>query len=736
MTLIQSAPLSPTGVRRLYGMIKLPAGLVVWILFVCLFNLLWIHLNVAPPRMWDDAEFLADSVSTYHPLEQKDLIGFAREASRPARGVHPPMTKLMPIPMYILFGTGTSSALYSFTALIPLFCVYVFLLARLVSGNDTTAVVAVIVTCCFPLTYGLWRHVMAEFGLGVAAIAAQYHLFRCAETKVGAGRHGVLAGAFIGWGLLWKISFPVFVVGPLCYVLIRNIGVLKTPVRCWAKFALPLIAAACLVAGPFYFLRYKALWDFATYNSSFSTSLEPYSLGRVLSPVTVLKYWEVVINIGTSAYLFLVFAALTAVQLLRRKWPLSRFGTWVVGSCGILPLVFFSFQYLKEPRHLFPAFAIFGIAIAALLQENLASATTRIRIAVLTALFAFPVYQFAFLSYDIPLAPSKDLRLGPFVLLFADRELPHIGFLPSYAYPANTTKWPVRQIADLLATQSKDIQGRAARARIVGHISLVDGSVLNYESLLHHYLPLAYNLPDDRSLHPTWWDFVVVLSGPIRRYTETRDRILETVLDAQRLPFTMFARVALPQGREAVLYRAASSAVLLDKLIGENLLTATDRHGDDLFPDSKTVWDLPAGRRPVAVPRRGMPIELRYLYVPDTTNYLSWQVVRNPAGRCETWDLDYRVSVFDLHSRRGPDRELSKAFRLAASQHWASEGLELDVFGSDIVAIQLSAGSGTDGVDSCIGWSDLSMVVDRAARTSMALRNAASGTGTGPHIVH
>jgi hypothetical protein len=690
-------------------MTRLPAGLVVWILFACLFNLAWIHLNVAPPRMWDDAEYLADSVSTYRPLEQGDLIGFGRAASRPARGAHPPMTKLMPIPMYVLFGTGTSSALYSFTALIPVFCVYLFLLARLVSGNGTTAIVAVIVTCCFPLTYGLWRHVMAEFGLGVAAIAAQYHLFRCAENDHQARRHGLLAGAFIGWGLLWKVSFPVFVAGPLCYLLVRNVAVLRRRVRYAAKAVLPIAGACLLVAGPFYLLRYKALWDFAAYNSSFNASIEPYSLGPVLSPDTVLKYWAVLVNIGTSAYWFFVLAALAAMQLLRLKWPLSHAGTWLLGLCGILPLVFFSFQYLKEPRHLFPAFAIFGIAVAALLQANLAGTTPTMRRALLTGLFAYPVWQFAFLSFNVPLTLSKDVRLGPFVLLFADRELPHIGFLPSYAYPANSTKWPVAQIADLLAMQSNHIEDRAARARVVGHISFVDGPVLNYESLLRHDRPLEYNLPDDRSLHPTWWDFVVVLTGPIGRFTESRDHILERLLEEQRLPFTTIGKVTLPQARHAVLYRAVSSAGLSDRLIGENLLTATDRDGQDLFPEGKTVWELPGGRRSVAVPRGG-PIELRYLYVPEVTSYLNWQVVRSPDVECRGMDVGYRVSVFDLHSRRGADRELSGTFRLAAHENSASDALELEVLRSDIVAVQLSAVPGADGIESCIGWTYLGMV--------------------------
>ena len=199
----------------------IPLALAVCIFVACLCNVVWIRQNDAPPRSWDDAEYLADSVSTYHALARGDLAGFLRAASRPARGVHPPMTKLVPIPMYVLLGPGTRSALYAYTALIPVFCVYVFLLARLVCRSDGPAVLAVVVTCLFPLTFGLWRVAMAEFGLAVATLAAQYHLFRSAEARGARLGHAILAGAFIGWGLLWKVSLPVFVAGPLCYLLVR-----------------------------------------------------------------------------------------------------------------------------------------------------------------------------------------------------------------------------------------------------------------------------------------------------------------------------------------------------------------------------------------------------------------------------------------------------------------------------------------------------------------------------------
>ena len=200
-----------------------------------------------------------------------------------------------------------------------------------------------------------------------------------------------------------------------------------------------------------------------------------------LSPFTILNYWAAVINLGTSAYLFILFVGLCILQLFRRKMPLPTPQRWFVSSAGtLLPLMVLSFHQLKEPRHLFPAFAAFGIIVAAMLHETLAQTTFRMRATVLAALFAFPAYQFALLSFDIPLVPSKDVRLGPFVLLFADHD-----WLP--LRPANPTRWPVAEIVGLIADQSRDIQGRAPRVRVAGHIPFLDGPVLNYESVLQHH---------------------------------------------------------------------------------------------------------------------------------------------------------------------------------------------------------------------------------------------------------
>jgi hypothetical protein len=672
-------------------------ALVAWIFVVCLLNLLWVQLNAAPPRSWDDAEYLADSVYTYQPLQRGHLVEFVRRASRPALGVHPPMMKLLPIPMYVLFGTGTRPALYAYTALIPVFCVYVFLLARGVTTSGGAALAAVIVTCLFPLTFGRWRIFMIEFGLAVAAVASQYHLFRCASGRSRCRLHAILAGAFIGWGLLWKVSFPIFVVGPIGYLLFchlrRRDG---SAFRSWAQ-GLPLVVVvASIVAGPFYLYRIGALWDFFIFNSTPNPLLDKFSLGPVFSPLTVVKYWAAVINGGTSAYLFIVFVALCILQLRRGTLPIGTPERWFIASSALIPLAVLSFHQLKEPRHLFPAFAAFGIIAGAMLNDAVAAISVRQRAAVLAALLVFPVYQFAFLSFDIPWVPAKDIRLGPFVLLFAERESLSLR-------PANPTHWPVDRIVDLIAANRDDIQGRAPRVRVAGHVPFLDGPVLHYESLLRHGEPLVYSRLFDHSLHPTWWDFVVVVSGPIRKYFEYREPALERLLRDERLPFVAFGSVELPDNLVALLYRASSSESLSARIIGENLVTAVDRRGEELFSVSRAEWHLPAHRGVRVVADKATPIEFAYVFVPESARSLTWQAVRNPQQTCDAYK--YAVKVFDLNSSRGATRELSSNFIVTTAEEQAMS-LGIEELRGQIVTIQLSDLS-QSGTGPCVGWSAL-----------------------------
>jgi hypothetical protein len=193
-----------------------------------------------------------------------------------------------------------------------------------------------------------------------------------------------------------------------------------------------------------------------------------------------------------------------------------------------------------------------------------------------------------------PYAPSQYLRLGPFVLLFADRE-------SLFVRPADPTPWPVGEVVAHIAAHGRDISGRPTRVRVAGHIPFLDGPGLSYVSVRRYGRPVPYSGLGDRSLHPEWWHFVVMVTGPVKNRVEYREPVLAILLSEERLPFDGIATIALPDGRSALLYRAAPET------------------GDRGSAAGSTV----------GVPRRdGAPAELPYVYVPQSARLLTWKGVR------------------------------------------------------------------------------------------------------------
>jgi hypothetical protein len=212
---------------------------------------------------------------------------------------------------------------------------------------------------------------MAEFGTAVAVTAAWYHLLRSTDNSRHERAHEILAGIFIGFGLLWKVSFPLFVAGPFCYVLARKLGSIRRPD--WRRAlvsVLLMVLTAFVIAGPFYVMRIRPLLEFVAYNSSPSPSLEPFTLGPLFSPATVLKYWLTLVNLGASAYFFLLFIGLTVARALLKRHPIPLQYRTYFFACAIPPFLVLSLHQLKEPRHLFPVFALFAIALAAMCSRS------------------------------------------------------------------------------------------------------------------------------------------------------------------------------------------------------------------------------------------------------------------------------------------------------------------------------------------------------------------------------
>src|SRR6266571_2734118 len=128
---------------------RLRFALITFIGLLCVMDVLWIRTNAAPPRMYDDAVYLSDSVNLFATLQDRGVVAFLRECLEATKG-HPPMIKILPVPFYQVLGPGTASALYAYIPLILTFCLYLFFLTRAMVHSEEIAFLAVVVTALFP----------------------------------------------------------------------------------------------------------------------------------------------------------------------------------------------------------------------------------------------------------------------------------------------------------------------------------------------------------------------------------------------------------------------------------------------------------------------------------------------------------------------------------------------------------------------------------------------------------
>jgi hypothetical protein len=377
------------------------------------------------------------------------------------------------------------------------------------------------------------------------------------------------------------------------------------------------------------------------------------------------------------------------------------------------PFVVFSFHQLKEPRHVFPAFFAAAVLMAWMLRRQTATLTSGRRAVALGCALAFPIYQYGSLSYEGWWSPGADIHLGPVVLLYADRDVPHFGGLPSYAYRANSTEWPLDEIVRTLMERSDHFDPSArsigwwqspdeVRVRFVGHIPFLSGPVVNYVSQLRHGPPLVYNLPDNVSLDATFWDFLVVSDGPMHQSSETREPLLTRVLEEGRLPFNPIRTLPLPGSRHATLYERASDGQPRVSAVDENLMAALDGRGEYLFPARRSTWNH-LDDAVVAEGSAASPMEFEYVYVPVNATMLRWRVFRTRAA-CSGRHLAYGVTVVDLPSAKGPEHTISQRSYVRSTAESDSAGLDVRAVRGAIVTIQLSSASEDSA---CLEWRDL-----------------------------
>jgi len=331
------------------------------VLACCAVNLWYFRAETHPPT-FDDAWYLEIACRLYHALRDSGPAAFYRIYAS-AFLFKAPLISVLALPPFLLFGPSHDAALLVNLAATIMLGTYLFLLGRRLF-SETVGLLAVLIALTLPLIAGLTHRFFVEIPLTAVVTATIYHL--AAADGLRRRTHVRTVGAFAGAGLLLKVLYPMFVIGPFVDALWRRwresrggfLRAVEPPLK-------TIIVWSGLIALTWYAhnLLYTAGY---IYMASFGKVAARYGSTSPLQPAVLFGYWHKLIENGLSYYYFLAAAA-TAAALLFRNRSCLRVGP----ALGLLlpwllvPLFLGTIGVNKAIRFMTPALPAFALLLAA-----------------------------------------------------------------------------------------------------------------------------------------------------------------------------------------------------------------------------------------------------------------------------------------------------------------------------------------------------------------------------------
>jgi 4-amino-4-deoxy-L-arabinose transferase-like glycosyltransferase len=529
--------------------------------------------HTAPP-MWDDSWYLTNSEIAFKALKGNDTFsrmyyGLRNDNnfylftlfSRLMYGIRAPLIVLTPLLSYFIFGTGFPGLVVTFLLQIIIFgSIFYSLVLR--QTDAWTAFLAAAITLTMPLAVGLSRIFYVEYILMI--LVTLWVFLQSESSNFLSWKHSLLLGVVLGLGMLTKVTFPVYILGPILWGLFSFLRAEKITGQRIARLVLNglvILLIGTLIMSSWYFDNLKTILGYAA-SSSFGSISNDYSLGNILDIQTFLRYWTLVINLGISSYYFIlliIFSVIYGMKYLnsREEKDLNKTNTNTTTTpifflWFIVPFLIFSFGANKDYRFLLPTFPALGFLIARLITKTFPQ--KREQAIVIPLVLLFPCLLFLYTS--LPLSSNYSLNAKTFTIISPD-----LGY---DTRPVRQT-WFQKQI---LTSIKKD----ARKNKIKIKKGLTIGVVPNYAyfnslnfmySAIHENLNYQFESFGPAADNEAWMqekerllmmDYLITKTGDQGPVFAHNPDITPLLLSGG-LPFDEVARFQLPDGSEGIIYR-------------------------------------------------------------------------------------------------------------------------------------------------------------------------------------
>jgi hypothetical protein len=543
--------------------LTLPAILAAFSSALAIGANIWFYRAHKMPPTFDDAWYLEISARLYHALTNEGLSAFYHIYSG-AFKFKAPLISVLPLPFFSVFGISLDSALCVNLAALVLLSFYVYKISCRIF-NERAALLAVIISLTLPMLFGLSRRFLVEYPLTAIVTASLYYLL--ASENFHTQRENRRLGGLVGIGLLLKVLYPFYLIGPAADTLWQRYK--KSGEKFWKEIATPFrtifyiavpIALTWYVHNLIYVVGY-------IFRASVGDIASHYGDTNVFSPAVIFKYLNLLIADGPSYYYVVLFiiigtAALKAssrgtLQKLFQKQDLRALCLWIA-----IPLAFTTFGVNKDIRFLTPSLPAFAILLAGVLENY--SRRLPFPKTFLLLILLFPVNQYIFQTCGNSLLP--EMQLGSIQILKP---------ATNYSGPPGASQISSDKKLQYLVDLIQDRIGRPATIAIGTEIGELNANNLAFFSARKDYelrfisYGYAYQkvertiarLRDKNTSHILLIEGLP--SGLLSKSVKKIDDELRLLIKKKRLPFRKTATLPLSPGITAALFERTGAILMI-----------------------------------------------------------------------------------------------------------------------------------------------------------------------------
>lgn len=374
---------------------------IAFAVVAALANGVWILFDHTNPS-WDQAHYLATTLQyrdAFHIGGPAELFHSIYRAD-PGHG---PLFTIALLPVLSIFGPSNGSGLIVNLLAAPVLYLAAGQVAYVIFRNGFARLLTILLVATMPILVGLFHNVLQDFLLAALTTAA---LLLLLESERFRRRRITLAMAFVmGLGTLTKVTFPLFVIGPLLVVTAQALSEAAWTRRRGERDSewIPRPVLLNLLGAAIVYFAMTLVWYVPSFSATVdyvrSTTGGPLALGSgPTDPYTfhaVASFTLVTINVSLSWVILLLGVAGAALSWPRWRslferpieagplWKLAFLLAW-----ALVPYLSVALAHNQDVRLMAPAFPAVAIlaagAVSAVPRPRLRTALAGVAVIVLT----------------------------------------------------------------------------------------------------------------------------------------------------------------------------------------------------------------------------------------------------------------------------------------------------------------------------------------------------------------